>query len=327
MTAKVTTSATERLIVELYNTGSISIDEIAKRLSISPTPVQRVLRENNIAKRPFGSWVSGVPKTTNHQQEEMIVELYKSGLSKQSIEDKTGIGRTVVQRVLLDWGVKARSCGGVRPYNVRSDCFDDLRNEQSAYWLGFLFAELSIERTNIMLCLARKDEEHLFKWKEFIGCEKPIRQIMVGKYPISRLDVSDRILADKIRELGIRPNRPDGEKIIDKIPIESLNHFLRGWFDGDGSAYKFPQLSFTGRPPFLMEVQKIFIKYAFANPVTLKKKNGSNIIQVLYYKGVNRCNEIANYMYRDATIFLPRKRERILNWPPKKQPRSKKFWS
>lgn len=321
-------SQKEKEIVELYKSGWGSTN-IGKKLKISQTPIRRVLRENNIPVRAGKSiWQKGSPKTTTISQEKNIVQLYSSGLSKESIEDKTGIGREVITRVLRDWKVKVRSCGGVRPYDVKSDCFDDLSSEHAAYWLGFLFAELSISRSNIQISISKKDRDHLEKLRIFLGVNKSIQDFLVDKkYSVSRLYFSDRPLADKLRNVYIKPHRTYGEKIFEIIPPLTLNHFLRGWFDGDGSAFKFPQLCFVGRKPYLMKVQEIFIKNAYANPVTLKTSKGKNKnIGLLYYRGVYRCNEIANYLYRNATIWLPRKRDRILNWPPPKKVKSKRFW-
>lgn len=265
-------------------------------------------------------------KTTNKEQEINIVKLYQSGLSMKSIENKTKIGRQVIERVLHDWNIPSRSSGGVRPYNVDSSVFNDLHNESSSYWLGFLFAELSIERTNITISLSAKDRLQLERWANFIKCEKPIKDFEYRGYKIVRLDVSDRILSDRIRDLGIEPFRKRGVELLSKIPKNSLNHFIRGWFDGDGCAYTFPQLCFVGREKFLMEIQKIFIENAYANEVTLKSRNESKDFCNLFYKGVNRCNEISKYMYRDATIWMERKRERINNWNPPKYKRSTKYW-
>lgn len=325
MVTKVTTPEQERLIIELYENGW-SRKKVGDKLGMSQTPIDRVLRENNIKAPPWGSWSIGVPKTTSWAQEENIVRLYKAGLSKKSIENEIGIGREVVARVLRDWGVKVRSSGGFRPYNVRSNCFDNLRDEYAVYWLGFLFADGTVNRSNIDISLAKKDKDHLRKLELFFGCGERIRPISVGKYEVVKLAISDTVLANKMRELCIEPHRPRGVEILQMLPKESLSHFLRGWFDGDGSAYRFPQLCFAGRPPFLMEVQKVFIENAHANPVTLKwNGNPNKIIRVLVYRGVNRCGEIAKYLYKDATIWLARKRDRILAWPVSKK-KDKRFW-
>lgn len=325
MVAKITTPELDNLIIELYRSG-LSGKVIANKLRISTTPVDRVLRENNIERRPFGSWVTGVPKTTTREQEQEIVKKYENGLSRVSISREMNIGTMVIERVLKDWNVKMRSSGGVRPYDIRSNCFDDLNDEIPAYWLGFLFADGTVWRSNLAIALAEKDKNHLYKFEDFIGCGRRTREMMVGKYKAVRLGVSDVKLAARLRELYIEPHRPRGVDLLKIIPDISLNHFLRGWFDGDGSAYRFPQLSFAGRPPFLMEVQKVFIKYARANPVTLKwNGNPNKVIRVLNYRGVNRCGVIADYLYKDATILLPRKRERILSWPNSKK-RDKRFW-
>jgi uncharacterized protein YerC len=326
MNNKILSKKQEMEVVKLYKTG-YSMKAIAAKFLVSISPIQRIFEEYNVVKRPFGSWATGALKTTTNEQEFEIVRRYESGKSKETISLEMNLGTTVITRVLRGRNVNVRSSGGVRPYNVWSGCFDDLRNEQSAYWLGFLFAEVGIERTNISVSLSAKDTSHLELLMRFIRCEKSIRLFKcAGKYDVARIDISDHILADRIRQLGIDVHRPSGVDLLGRIPECSMNHFLRGWFDGDGCAYSFPQICFVGRKPFLSKVQEIFIERASANPVTLKSSGAKDpSIATLYYRGVYRCLAITDFLYKDASVFLERKRNKVLSWVPKKN-RSTRFW-
>lgn len=260
-----------------------------------------------------------VEKTTNFEQERIIVKMYLEGLSMEKIKDTIGIGVSVTKRVLRDWRISPRSCGGVRPYNINSKTFDDLSLEESAYWFGFLFADAGINRSNIYIALARKDKAHLYKFAKFMGCETRFKLGYSGKYPTASLGFSDRPLMDKLREMGLEPHRPNGTRVFLYIPDISLNHFLRGWFDGDGCIYTKPQIAFVGNVDFLNVVQEIFISQGIAKKVTIKavrkteKREWGNLV----YRGRKRCLGITNYLYKDATIWLSRKRDRIKIWENK----------
>ena len=91
-----------------------------------------------------------------------------------------------------------------------------------------------------------------------------------------------------------------------------LRHFIRGYFDGDGSIYKVTQgdtycVSFTGTQDFLTGISNFF------------RNNGVNTISQVYkyndkdiydYKigGRNNIKMIRDIFYNDASIFMDRKK-------------------
>lgn len=259
--------------------------------------------------------------TTDTKTESTIVRLYKSGISQENVGKKTNTSRIIVARVLRDHNVKPRSGAPKRWYSVNSNAFDDLSDEQTAYWYGFLFADGATSRSCIIVGLAKKDEKHLNKLSSFLKCEKTARPAPNNSVVIS---ISDRPLANKLVSMGIFPHRKKSFLPFGIIPETSLRHFLRGWFDGDGCAYKYPMLSFIAHSKFLDKVQRIFIKECSAKRVTLKSPHGmwGNLV----YRGVYRCKAITDYLYKDATIFLERKKKRIDNWHSPKRARQSSIW-
>ena len=65
--------------------------------------------------------------------------------------------------------------GNKRTYQVNDNFFSNL-SEKSAYWLGFIYADGYISKTEncIRITLSDKDEKHLLKFKEDIESESPI---------------------------------------------------------------------------------------------------------------------------------------------------------
>lgn len=62
-----------------------------------------------------------------------------------------------------------------RPFPNRY-IFENIDNEEKAYWLGFLYADGSVGSTDyrVELGLAEKDLEHIKKFKNFIGLDNKI---------------------------------------------------------------------------------------------------------------------------------------------------------
>jgi hypothetical protein len=259
--------------------------------------------------------------STTATTDQLIGELYRSGLSMDAVATQTKTSRIIVTRVLRDLGIPTRSCAPLRPYDVFNQVFDDLSGEHEAYWLGFIYADGTVRRTCLNVGLAAKDLGHLEKLAAFLGCEG---RAILDQRSTAWLQVSDRYLADRLRDLGIEPHRPRPTRALEAVPPAMRHHFLRGAFDGDGSVSIAPQLQLVGRLPFLQAVQDELMAHASTNPVGIKSKHDE--WGKLYYKGIHRCLAITDYLYRNATIYLARKRERIDDWPAPKRRKQSRYW-
>ena len=112
-----------------------------------------------------------------------------------------------------------------------------------------------------------------------------------------------------LKRLGCVPNKSltlefPTEK---QVPKHLVNHFIRGYFDGDGSlstngkanGYK---VSFEGTDSFL-EVLKDVLKVN--TKISKRRENSSN--SYLRFGGNLQVLEKLNYLYHDATVYLDRK--------------------
>ena len=88
-------------------------------------------------------------------------------------------------------------------------------------------------------------------------------------------------------------------------------HFVRGFFDGDGSVYEVKQnrflgCSFTGTFDMLEAIRKICNEEFGTKAIVRKYKNKD--IYDFKVGGKNNVKAFYKYMYKDATIFLGRKK-------------------
>lgn len=81
-------------------------------------------------------------------QEEIneIVTLYKNNISLREIEKRTGHGRPQITRMLETLGVKTIKGNHYRKYFFNFDFFEKIDSDKKAYWLGFMYADGSIEK-------------------------------------------------------------------------------------------------------------------------------------------------------------------------------------
>lgn len=179
--------------------------------------------------------------------------------------------------------------------------FDEI-NEESAYWIGFLMADGNISKNKLALHLQKDDEEHLIKFKQFLGSGHKI--IDVPSTKSKRLAVSSKILINKLATYNIIPN-----KTYVATPPSNLafnKHFWRGVIDGDGC------IGFSNRSTYIRLIGSYNICTGFLNFITYNSiitkakvlKNG-NIYSIMFTNSI--ANIITKLIYEEAQIYLKRK--------------------
>lgn len=257
--------------------------------------------------------------------ESIIVRLYKDNNSIVSIyrilkTNNITIGKKKISSILKSNGVILRTLSeSATKYEVVSDFFSTIDTEEKAYWLGFMYADGYVTGTKIVGCkLSTKDEEHLIKLRNTLSPTKPLyydetSQGFGNNTKSVALILTNRNLFKDLVSKGCIQNKSKlltfpNENIV---PKELIHHFIRGYFDGDGSvtAGINPKghirilIGIVGTESFLSEIRKALsledTKYLY------KYKNKD--IHELKVGGTNVVKAIYNFLYKDATVFLERK--------------------
>jgi len=214
-------------------------------------------------------------------------------------------------------------------YYYNEKFFEIINSEEKAYWLGFLYADgyiQEIRRRNkikamqLSIGLAKKDESHLYKFLHSIDSnvlvsDKKVK-IKNKEYLSSIIKVSNTKMCRDLIKLGCAPRKSLTLKFPtqNQVPFEYINHFIRGYFDGDGSiSYSNKQivLNFvSGSSKFLLEISSIF------NSIGCKNANlvGSNEnYKYIQYNTLNDLTLLFRYLYSsNSNIFLNRKKEKLI---------------
>jgi hypothetical protein len=195
----------------------------------------------------------------------------------------------------------------MRKYNLNENFFDVL-NEKSAYWLGFLYADGYVRMKDgksgeLKLKLKDTDRCHIEKFLTDIECSKPIKCGVDNKSKFCSVTVYSNLIVNKLFELGCVNNKT--QKIrLPNLNESLMNHFIRGYFDGDGSISKV-----KNRPN------------SFVVSICSNKNFNEDIIKFLGYGKdikfdnysvikINRLIEITkfrDYIYTNANTLLERK--------------------
>ena len=171
--------------------------------------------------------------------------------------------------------------------------------------------------------LSSKDQGHLIEFAKAI-CKNPTKEQIKTKttklngkiFEGKRFIAYSKKIAEDLIKLGCVPNKslilefPTKEQVPDKL----INHFMRGYFDGDGCIYiseKHNKASFD-----IIGTEKFCESYRLKlnEKITKKEKRkfgvaGKNVIFRESEK--KRTKEIEKFLYCDATVFLERKREKF----------------
>ncbi len=220
----------------------------------------------------------------------------------------------------------------------------DRRNEASAYILGFWVADGNIclstsksrSRKQKVFAITNTDYQimndmaELFK-KNLI--KRPGRTLREKEFFVLRVK-SDRLF-DICYELSKSTNKTTGTILEPSIPKTHFNHFVRGFFDGDGSI-------------FIKRYQNRHNKITEALTTNFSSGNQTNVLDVILKMIQSRVPELngkarsgktcrqvvfgqydsmllCEWMYRGATVYMKRKKDIWDSADKERLARSKKF--
>jgi len=208
---------------------------------------------------------------------------------------------------------------------LNHDFFEKIDNQMNAYWLGFLYADGNISNKNrkqksINLTLSRRDKKHVELFASIFGSNvRDYSRIKNEKECLSSVcSVTSEKLWNDLNSKGLKPNKTyiNEDHIIDYVPRNLINHFIRGFFDGDGGIsinIKTGGSVFhmVGLYNFLERLRVILQENCLLSDGNIFSKQCSNDIHMLEWGGALQLRAISNFLYRDAEIFLERKKNRF----------------
>lgn len=251
--------------------------------------------------------------------------LHEQGMSLRAIAEQLGCDRKKLSQALKRDGVVIKSRGmnkGTQKYKHNTDVFKVIDTEEKAYWLGFLYADGSIyePRGTVELSLGAKDKEHLEKFRNFISPDLPIKEKDVrlkgNVYKACRLQLVSMEITRDLIKLGCPPAKSLTLKFPteDIVPKHLIHHFMRGYFDGDGTAgcytnqnHPHPsndmRFSVLGTEEFLLG----FYNELKHTGLPLNKFQEHGKAKGIGWGGNGRYELFSDFLYKDAHIYLERK--------------------
>lgn len=254
------------------------------------------------------------------KQQSMIAAAkdFINGMPMKQVLEKHSVSYASVYNAIKRYNLQYKYTYG-RTVFFNEDYFADIDNEHKAYWLGFLYADGCIMKTDsivsdcnrLTLSLSVQDKEHVINFAKDINM--PLQQVRVHHKPgfndgswAATLHCNSLKMCKDLQKLGYTKLKSERVGVPD-IQEELMHHFIRGYFDADGSVwgdFKRGGLSFHSSGYVLETINQIL--HMQCN-VPLKHLTVYRNSLRFSYGSREHITRIANYMYKEATIFLVRK--------------------
>jgi hypothetical protein len=242
-----------------------------------------------------------------------IINQRKIGITEKEISKKFDISLRQYYNLLKLNNIEQKS--KVVRYKFNEDYFETIDTEDKAYFLGFIVADGNINKNNNSVRIIQKETNILYEFKKFVSFDGPIFTRKDGK--ISYITISSHKMKNDLDKLGISSNKTMLVKYPD-IPKKLQNHFIRGVFDGDGCiSLRTDKRDTKQRGQFnICSGSYDFIKEYYDKMVEYCNLSGRNKIRcpkgtyyVVDWGGLSDIENIYDFLYKDANVFLKRKKE------------------
>lgn len=250
----------------------------------------------------------------SEEEKRRAVELYQSGSSIEEVAAVFGVTFASMKAALHRFGANIRRCGPTRTHGLDERYFQTIDSEAKAYWLGFLLADGNVCKASasgnwmVQLNLAEVDVNQVTAFTQAVRYEGPIRYRESNKsYAVQ---ITSTAMARDLMALECIP-RKSCVHGTPKIPSELVHHMYRGYFDGDGALFETPttyswRFEVIGSHVFIQEFQEWLHIHADVTPTKLFTRGKVTAVRC---SGCQIIERILKGLYREATIYLPRKFE------------------
>lgn len=248
---------------------------------------------------------------------EQIIELYSVQYKSISYISKLfNCSTGKIKRVLISNDIEIRDNNFYKSKYVDETFFENIDTEEKVYILGFIYADGYISKNTFGIKISVKDYELLKKIKDILHSEHKIGFCInnngYGKGNEScYLSINNKNLVNSLIKNGVIYNKSNILEFpsYNIVPEHLIRHFIRGYFDGDGSVYGNNSgliVSFEGTECFLSYLLDILRDVTGTKTSVYKYKGKEH-----YYIRIGGNNQVKmfyNYIYENSTIFLGRKK-------------------
>lgn len=313
-----TDNETQQHVIYDYKLNELSLKDIAKKYNICYNTAKKIITLNNVILKDF---------RVNLNVEKLVINDYIAGVCNKNLSQKYKLHRGTIQTILIRNNIPLRKQNETARKHqiINEDFFKFINNEEKAYFLGLLYADGSLRYNGFEITLIDSDKEILERFSNIIYNKVVLYYKKSRNYhnnpkyvckPQYNLVVTSMIMKNDLIKYGCVESKTYKIR-LPKLNDKLYRHFIRGYFDGDGSISirnslpHIASINITSNILFCTDIQilinktlnikmKLNIRYGNVGAVRLDKQQ--DIIIFL------------DWMYDKSKIYLNRKYNKYITY-------------
>lgn len=298
--------------------NKVDIDIIIKKYNTDEHYIRLILKEHQIDRQY---------NTFTKELENRVIYYYKQNILHKDISYNLLVSGTGINKI-IDRNQIPRIPYTIRNRHIKRDSyyFDNIDTPNKAYTLGLIYADgnnfIGGRHHTLTIVLQEEDRDVLERIREELKYDAPLKYTDMKKkkevyHNTYRLVVNDEYMCNRLLELGVVNNKSLIVKFPNYISDELIPHFIRGYFDGDGSVYYDDKrskagTSICGTYDFVSHISEILHNMGIKNHLYHPKQCGDNDTYVVVTTGNKSSYSFLTWMYQDADIKMERKYNKYL---------------
>lgn len=247
---------------------------------------------------------------------EKAIVLYNEQLSCKKISEILGVGRWRVHTYLFGLGLTRKVGKASKKYNIDETFFEKINSSEKAYILGLIYADGNVtvgKKSVIRISLQEEDSELLHKINVVLGHTKPLEHSRRVKnetvYFTATLQITRHKMAEDLQRFGCVSPKTKRISLPNFLEPSLVPHFIRGYFDGDGSLYFTAgqyrwSIRFSGNQHFIMSLHEYLDRVLNIDGYIYEHKPTCYSITFWRADDILR---LLGFIYSGATLYMSRK--------------------
>jgi hypothetical protein len=232
-----------------------------------------------------------------------------NSLSIKELSKKYGIHEQSFYTAFKRLNLPIKKRAPKRGANYNHNFFESIDSEIKAYLLGWIYSDGYLTtRNRVGIKLNKKDFEILELFKQNIAPGITILNDKNSKV----IQFNSKKLYDDLVKVGVKLNKTYESYKLPSLDKKLLPHFIRGYFDGDGS------ISFTNKNKTIVYIcsinkeilEDMKVNMPFNCKIYTEKRDHlgwKDMYRLMPVGGTKSIKSFYNYLYNNANYYLTRK--------------------
>lgn len=202
-----------------------------------------------------------------------------------------------------------------RKYTLDQNYFEKINSKEKAYFFGFMFSDGNVHREGNECSITQKKDKYILeKFQSLLKTDRPL--FYIKKKEAFRLCFTSRKMKEDLIKLGCMPKKTFKVEFPTWLRENLKVHFIRGFMDGDGCIdIRSNSNSNCNKLRVRIGGRENFLKYILnLSKITghISKREDQSIYYLKFH--CSFAVSFLKWIYKDATIFLERKRNIYLKF-------------